>query len=172
LVSANTAAKPSAQTEQPVVLTLRCPRCQQPVRQRIVAGQGLQCGACGWSRTSPADDFDRGQPARCLVCGCNDLWRQKDFPQRIGLLMVGAGIVFSTVAYALWHPALSLGILMAFALVDFLLFLFMKDVLVCYRCGARHGGFEPASQATFDLEVSERYRQERLRLEAAQRHPS
>lgn len=86
--------------------------------------------------------------------------------------MVGAGIVFSTVAYALWHPALSLGILMAFALVDFLLFLFMKDVLVCYRCGARHGGFEPASQAAFDLEVGERYRQERLRLEAAQWHPS
>jgi len=100
------------------------------------------------------------------------LWRQKDFPQRLGLLMVGTGIVLSTVAYALWQPALSLGILMAFALVDFLLFVFMRDVLVCYRCGARHGGFEPASQATFDLEVGERYRQERLRLEAARRRPS
>jgi hypothetical protein len=108
----------------------------------------------------------------CLVCGCADLWRQKDFPQRLGLLMVGAGIVLSTAAYALWQPALALGILMAFALVDFFLFLFMKDVLVCYRCGARHGGFVPTSQATFDLEVNERYRQERLRLEAARRHPS
>jgi hypothetical protein len=86
--------------------------------------------------------------------------------------MVGAGIVLSTIAYALWYPIVSLGILMAFALVDFLLFLFMKDVLVCYRCGARHGGFKPASQATFDLEVGERYRQERLRLAATRRHPS
>jgi hypothetical protein len=86
--------------------------------------------------------------------------------------MVGMGIVLSTVAYALWHPALSLGILMGFALVDFLLFLFMKDVLVCYRCGARHGGFVPTSQATFDLEVGERYRQEHLRLEAARRQSS
>ena len=86
--------------------------------------------------------------------------------------MVGTGIVLSTIAYALWHPALSLGILMAFALVDFLLFVFMRDVLVCYRCGARHGGFEPVSRAAFDLEVGERYRQERLRLEAAQRRSS
>lgn len=172
MVSANTAAGPAAQAERPVVLTFRCPRCQQPVRQRVLAGQGVRCGACDWTRTCPAEDIEGGQPARCLVCGCNDLWRQKDFPQRLGLLMVGTGIVLSTVAYALWQPALSLGILMAFALVDFLLFVFMRDVLVCYRCGARHGGFEPASQATFDLEVGERYRQERLRLEAARRRPS
>jgi hypothetical protein len=129
----------------------------------------VQCQTCGWSRTCAAEDFQQDQPAHCLVCGCADLWRQKDFPQRLGLLMVGMGIVLSTIAYALWHPALSLGILMAFALVDFLLFVFMRDVLVCYRCGARHGGFEPVSQAAFDLEVGERYRQERLRLEAARR---
>jgi hypothetical protein len=172
LAFAKTAAGPSEQTERPVVLTFPCPQCQQPVRQNVIAGQDVRCGACGWSRTCPAEDFDGGQPVRCLVCACNDLWRQKDFPQRVGLLMVAAGIVLSTVAYALWEPTWSLGILMAFALVDFLLFVFMKDVLVCYRCGARHGGFEPASQATFDLEVGERYRQERLRLEAARRRPS
>jgi hypothetical protein len=142
------------------------------VRHKALPGQAVQCNSCGWSRTCPAEDFDRGQPARCLVCNCQDLWRQKDFPQRLGLAMVGAGIVLSTVAYALWYPLVSLGILMAFALVDFLLFVFMKDVLVCYRCGARHGGFEPASQAAFDLEVGERYRQERLRVAAARRQPS
>ena len=170
MVSAHTAAEPHI--ERPVVLRFPCPRCQWTDRQRVGSGQTVQCDACGWSRTCLADEFDHGQPTHCLVCGCTDLWRQKDFPQRLGLLMVGMGIVLSTIAYALWHPALSLGILMAFALVDFLLFLFMRDVLVCYRCGARHGGFEPVSHAAFDLEVGERYRQERLRLEAAQRHSS
>jgi len=170
LVSAQTAAVP--QTERPVSLRFPCPRCQLTVRQRVGPGQTVQCEACGWSRSSSAGEFDYGQPTRCLVCGCTDLWRQKDFPQRLGLLMVGMGIVSSTIAYAFWHPGLSLGILMAFALVDFLLFFFMRDVLVCYRYGARHGGFEPVSHAAFDLEVSERYRQERLRLEAARRHSS
>jgi hypothetical protein len=84
--------------------------------------------------------------------------------------MVGAAILFSTVAYALWQPVLALGILMAFALIDAVLYLFMRDVSVCYRCGARHAGFEPAAtQATYDLEVAERYRQERLRRQALAR---
>jgi hypothetical protein len=170
LVSAHTATEP--QTQRPIVLRFACPRCQLTVRQKVGPGQTAQCEACGWSRTCSADGFQQGQPTQCLVCGCADLWRQKDFAQRLGLLMVGMGIVLSTVAYALWHPALSLGILMGFALVDFLLFMFMKDVLVCYRCGARHGGFEPVSHAAFDLEVGERYRQERLRLEAARRRSS
>ncbi len=82
--------------------------------------------------------------------------------------MVGTAILFSTVAYALWQPLLALAILMGFALIDAVLYLFMRDVSVCYRCAARHGGFEPAHQ-TFDLEVAERYRQERLRRESLSR---
>jgi hypothetical protein len=81
--------------------------------------------------------------------------------------MVGSAILLSTVAYALWQPVLALVILMGFALIDALLYLFMRDVSVCYRCGARHTGFEPAgAHETFDLEVAERYRQERLRRES------
>ncbi len=81
--------------------------------------------------------------------------------------MVGAAVVFSTIAYAFWQPVLALAILMGFALIDALLYLFMRDVAVCYRCAARHAGFEPAQEhETFDLEVAERYRQERLRRQA------
>ncbi len=78
--------------------------------------------------------------------------------------MVGTAILCSTVAYAFWQPLLALAILMVFALVDAILFLFMRDVSVCYRCGARHGGNDSAAaRESFDLEVAERYRQERLR---------
>jgi hypothetical protein len=150
-----------------IALTFCCPKCQQTSRLAVAAGEGVQCAGCGWERTTGSDDFVQGKPARCLVCGCNDLWRQKNFSSRAGLLMVGAAILFSTIAYALWQPVLALVILMGFALIDALLYLFMRDVSVCYRCGARHGGFEPAgSHETFDLEVAERYRQERLRRQA------
>jgi hypothetical protein len=130
----------------------------------VAPGASIHCSACDWQRPFAGEDFAQGKPARCLVCGCNDLWRQKNFSSRLGLLMVGAAILFSTIAYALWQPVLALGILMAFALADALFYLFMRDVSVCYRCGARHSGFEPAgTHETFDLEVAERYRQERLR---------
>ena len=58
---------------------------------------------------------------------------------------------------------------MAFALVDLLLYVFMSDMLVCYRCRAR---FRQANLhddlPRFDLEVAERYRQESIRLKESQ----
>ncbi len=115
-----------------------------------------------------ADAIESEVPHRCVVCGCKDLWRQKDFPTGLGLLIVGLAIVLSSVAIAWFRPVLALGILMGFALLDMLLFMLMKDRLVCYRCHARyrntgaltdHGGFK--------LELNERYRQESLRLQSA-----
>jgi DNA-directed RNA polymerase subunit RPC12/RpoP len=166
-----TTAGPSAKMTRLLRLTYRCSQCRVTNRQAISAEKPIHCSACGWTRTAREEDFNAGAPGHCLVCGCDDLWRQKDFPQRLGLLMVGAGIALSTIAYALWYPTWALGVLMFFALADALLFLFMRDVLVCYRCGARHTGFEltESTQLPFDLEVAERYRQERLRLEAARR---
>jgi hypothetical protein len=62
-------------------------------------------------------------------------------------------------------PLWSIGILLFFAFIDLLLYLFMPDVLVCYRCGARHGGSAGVDQIEyFNLETSERYRQEKIRL--------
>jgi len=112
-------------------------------------------------------------PTECLVCGCGDLWRQKDFPVRLGLLMVGLGAVGSTVAWMWYEPLWAIGILMAFALVDLLLFLFMPDVLVCYRCGARHRAAAlDESVPHFNLEVAEKYRQEQIRLREANTIPN
>jgi hypothetical protein len=152
-----------------VILAFQCPQCRQPNRQVLLDRQSVQCPACGWTR--PGED-DPASPKSCMVCGCHDLWRQKDFPQGAGLLMVGLAIVGSTIAYALWRPILALGILMFFALVDAGIYALMRDVLVCYRCRARHGGFDPAAHAAFDLETAERYRQERLRLETLAGRPS
>jgi hypothetical protein len=93
------------------------------------------------------------------------LWRQKDFPVRLGLLMVGLGALGSTVAWSFYEPLWAIGILMAFALVDLLLFLFMPDVLVCYRCAARHRAAAlDESVPHFNLEIAEKYRQEQIRL--------
>lgn len=150
-------------------LSFTCPRCGRPGRAAPDDKAGaIACRDCDWSRPVEADSVVEGTPSRCLVCSCEDLWRQKDFPQRVGLAIVGLGILLSTVAYAFWRPVLALGILMLFALVDLLLYTFMKDVLVCYRCGARHqsAGLDP-EHPQFDLEVAERYRQEANRLAKA-----
>lgn len=72
----------------------------------------------------------------------------------------------STVAWANHRPTWALGILMAFALVDLLLYTFMTDMLVCYRCRARHRRTPLDDQhPSFSPELNERYVQMKKRLD-------
>lgn len=147
-----------------------CPRCLQRSVTEVAESAAVGCAHCEWQRAVPEGGVTGNVPQQCLVCGCSDLWRQKDFPPLLGVLMVGMGILLSTIAVAYMRPVLALGILMAFALVDMLLFLVMRDRLVCYRCHAvyrRLGDLQ--HHAKFDLELNERYRQESIRRQAATR---
>lgn len=130
--------------------------------------QQLTCSHCGLERTIPANAVENGMPTRCLGCGNTDLWRQKDFPQRIGLGMVALGAILSSIAWGYHRPILALSILVGFAITDMVLFWVMPDVLVCYRCRARHRvSAAGESFSPYNHEVGERYRQERIRLEQA-----
>lgn len=155
-------------------VVFHCPGCEQARRTSVAAGAAVvTCASCAWSRPLREGDVVQGIPARCLVCGCGDLWRQKDFPQRLGLVMVALGAVLSTIAWAYHLPATALGVLLAFALVDLMLFTFMPDVLVCYRCQARYGDANPGEDfPRFNLETAERYRQEAARLVDSRREVS
>ena len=114
-------------------------------------------------------DFDHDCLGRCRICGCSDLWRQKDFPPALGLLFAGAAIVLSSLAWYRHCPVQAIGILMAFALADLVLYIVMSDMLVCYRCRARHRKTEMGGEhLTFNLELSERY----LRLKQGQKSDS
>ncbi|MGQ0636861.1 MAG: hypothetical protein ACT4QC_19815 [Planctomycetaceae bacterium] len=142
-----------------------CPVCGGGLRTAVVAAtDGLRCASCGWQRELSAARATDAAPQHCLVCGCDDLWRQKDFPQKLGLALVGAGALLSTIAVALHMPSTALAVLLAFALADLLLFAWMPDVLVCYRCSARHRRTTPGDHGRFNLETAERYRQEAARL--------
>lgn len=143
-----------------------CPRCERTIQNEIAPGaEVVECRECSWSRPVPRDDWRQSRPQRCLVCGCDDLWRQKDFPQALGLALVGLGALLSTIAVAYYYPTTALGVLLAFALADLALYAWMPDVLVCYRCHARHRHAQPGEEfPRFNLETSERYRQESARL--------
>jgi hypothetical protein len=147
----------------------RCPACDRPRVVEVHPQDGvITCPHCGESRVWPPETFRDGLPTCCLGCGNGDLWRQKDFPQGVGLMMVALGAILSSIAWAYHYPVLALVILGGFGLLDMVLFWVMPDVLVCYRCRARHRvGAAGTAFATYDHELGERYRQERLQLERA-----
>jgi DNA-directed RNA polymerase subunit RPC12/RpoP len=153
-----------------VQVVFDCPKCLKP--NAVEAGEAtaaVACRHCGWSRPVVEGQVTTDSPRTCLVCGCADLWRQKDFPQQLGVAIVGLGILASTIAVYLMRPMVALGILMAFALVDMLLYAVMRDALACYRCHARYRSVGATEEhPRFNLELNERYRQEAARLQASQ----
>ena len=125
----------------------------------------------------PPDAFagrgdDAGPPRlqRCLICPSLELFVRKNFPQRLGVAIVVAGLAASCVAWANREMMITFGILFGTALLDVVLFLFMPNCLSCYRCGARYSGEGVANQhgdpaagshqfEAFDLETHEKHRQ-------------
>lgn len=150
-------------------IVFECPSCHgNNVSEVVAQTEQLRCSSCSWQRPVAEANRSATEPAHCLVCGCEDLWRQKDFPQRLGVLMVGTGAVLSTIFWWYMEPAWAFGVLLLFALIDGLLYTLMRDVLVCYRCGSRHRHTPlDGRHERFNLETHERYRQEAIRLEEA-----
>lgn len=150
-------------------IIFQCPVCEKRAVTSPQPPQALVgCDECQWQRDEGTDDFADGNLIRCRICGCQDLWRQKDFPPALGLALVAAAAILSCMAYAFYQPLLALGILMVAALIDMVFFSFMGDMLVCYRCGARHRRTAMLEQhPRFDLETAERYRQQHLRQKLA-----
>lgn len=146
-----------------------CPACETAQRASIAPDAAeLCCLHCSWKKPLENSLTSNGEATECPVCSCTDLWKQKDFPPKIGLTLVGLGILLSTLAWADLRPVLAIGVLMGFALLDLVLYALMPDVLVCYRCDARlRDTTIEESHPRFDLEVHERYRQESMRVTSA-----
>jgi len=158
-------------------ISYACPACHATTSiDGIETRESLDCAACGAVLPIPADAIaGRGttQPPRlqrCMVCPSLELFVRKDFPQRLGLAIVVAGLAASCVAWANRELVATFGILFGTALLDVTLFFLMPDCLSCYRCGARYSGpgvttpgGSPAAGGRefggFDLETHEKHRQ-------------
>jgi len=74
----------------------------------------------------------------CLVCDCDKLFTQKTFNRNLGFGIVIVGIILS-----FWTYGISL---LVVALIDFLLYRFLRPMAVCYRCDAEYRGFKIPSR--------------------------
>lgn len=126
-----------------------CPDCGRAVETQ--PGSTVRCRRCGAETALPAAEGLE----RCLACGCADLYRHRDFNQKLGLAIVILGV-------ALWIWLGSFWPMVVAAAMDLLLFLSIPDVAICYRCRAHHRDSAGISAiAKFDLERNEKYRRER-----------
>lgn len=142
-------------------VTYACPKCSRAVRETFdTSTPHLSCPHCGQQIQIGADAVQSNRVERCLVCPSTDLFVRKDFPQRVGVALVGIGIVGSSIAWYYTDVFWTFGILFLTALVDVLLYALVGDVLMCYRCEAEYRDVEKLeSYEPFDLETHEKHRQ-------------
>jgi DNA-directed RNA polymerase subunit RPC12/RpoP len=147
-------------------VSYHCPACSRTVRTSVTAeSDHIDCPQCQQQIKVPAGAIGGQQIERCLVCPSTELYARKDFPQRLGVALVVAGFVGSSIAWANYQVLWSFAILFGTALVDLLLYLVMGESLTCYRCHAQYRGFEEIERhGGFDLETHERYRQMAARM--------
>ncbi|HWE36878.1 MAG TPA: hypothetical protein VG406_09960 [Isosphaeraceae bacterium] len=154
-------------------LTFECPACGRVGELKpLESAASASCAGCGHARELRTGAIADGALQACPWCATEDLYTQKDFPHGLGLAIVAAGFVASTVFWYFYMPILALGVLLATAALDLALYYLVPDVTICYRCLSQYRGMgaNPGGRfATFDLAVGERYRQERLRVEELRR---
>lgn len=150
-------------------ITYACPACGTTVtHSEVETLPTLVCPACQTSLPIPAEAIARTDSAdvgplrlrRCLVCPSTELFRRKDFPQRLGVGIVVAGLAASCVAWGMRELVATFAILFSTALLDVVLYFLMPECLTCYRCAARYAGDGVVeSFGSFDLETHEKHRQ-------------
>jgi hypothetical protein len=150
-------------------LTFSCPICGavghlSPVETAAEA----ECRQCGTVHVLRSEATLGGELQACPWCMTTDLYVQKDFPQGLGLFIVGVGFAISTVFWYYEMPISAYLVLVVSMLLDLVMYHVVGDVTICYRCLSQLRGVRsnPDSRyRPFDLATGERYRQERIRVE-------
>jgi DNA-directed RNA polymerase subunit RPC12/RpoP len=152
-------------------VTYACPHCHATTRSALDEHTTLiACSHCGHQTAIPARAVSGGlvtgeEIHRCVVCPSKELFARKNFPQRLGVAIVVIGFALSCITWNYRLVVPTFAILFATAASDVVLYFFMGNVLECYRCQARYaGGTNLDEHGPFDLEVHERFRQEKIRL--------
>ena len=152
-----------------ITLTYFCPHCEEPTRGPVERGKPMVCMHCGHEQPLKESAWEGQRVTECVLCPSTELYVRKDFSQQLGVSIILFGFALSIIAHFLHHGIWAIGILLATAGIDALLYLVTGNALRCYRCNSELRGLEGLDEHDpFDLEVHERHRQQTARLKQAE----
>lgn len=135
-------------------VTYSCRSCGQSLERAFPTADSADCEHCGTAQELGDDALLDGKLVRCPVCRLKVLYRQKDFRQAVGCVIVAIASVLAP--FTPYYSSL-----FAAALLDLFLYWIAGDVIICYRiaCKAQIRGVPPGdSVQPFELSIHDYYR--------------
>ncbi|NUO82743.1 hypothetical protein HUU05_21945 [candidate division KSB1 bacterium] len=117
-----------------------CPHCRAENKAESLPAESFVCKQCRQPVPLflPEASARAQQVERCLVCGNEGFYLQKDFNPRLGILIFAIGVIFS------YHTKF-LSLVIA-TLIDFILYYVLATVTICYQCRAIYRDFKENPQ--------------------------
>jgi uncharacterized C2H2 Zn-finger protein len=147
-------------------VSFRCPHCDELSRAELSPGLAeLACSHCHASWPVAADAVTARGVQKCLICPDAELFIRKDFSQPLGVAIVVAAAVISSIFWYFRMPVWTYVVLFAAAVLDLVLYFTVGNLLQCYRCQAQYRDIPGIDEHhAFELETHEKYRQQKIRL--------
>ncbi len=136
-----------------------CPNCLTSRDFDGSASGEFACSGCGRAVSARFESVEEsGGIARCAFCGNRAFFRQKDFDQRLGCVVLALSLGLALLVgwrfgWIWFTPAL-----LATVLVDWMIAARVRPVTICYRCDAEYRDvpLHPRHRA-YDPHIAERY---------------
>jgi hypothetical protein len=132
-------------------IEFRCAECDRHNAMDLEENSPVICEHCK-KNFGNVNSFSSEQGvSKCAICGCRDLFIQKDFNRKVGVIIVVIGAILA--------PFTKLISLFVCALIDLILYRVLPMITVCYRCHAIYRGFaNNSNHEGFNLGINDRYR--------------
>ena len=145
-----------------MIISFRCPHCSAELSFEELSQNESPCPQCGKAIPLRLTEKMRKNNTvdQCAICGLEKLYTQKDFNRALGAtIFVGAAIV-SLILYGYSYVLSAFLVLGAAAAADYLLYLALPEVTICYRCHSEFRGAYRRTAPAFDLHTADLLEQE------------
>lgn len=141
-------------------ITFRCPHCKSELSFDDLSNESSPCPICSKQITLRITEKMRKENIvdQCAICGLDKLYEQKDFNRTFGVVLFLVAAVICVILCWKNHVMLGYGILVAAAAIDFILYRFLSNVVICYRCQSQYRKYSPRTFIPeFELGLLEKY---------------
>jgi uncharacterized protein YbaR (Trm112 family) len=141
-------------------ITFRCPHCKSELSFDDLSKDSSPCPMCHHEIPLKLTERMRQENIvdQCAICGLDKLYEQKDFNRTFGItLFLVAAVICVVLCWknlVIW----GYGVLVAAAVFDFLLYRYLSNVVICYRCHSQYRKYSSKSEIpAFELGLLEKF---------------